>query len=151
MEGIVQCRTTKQKGGCPLWVKSGHVRCSSLCPLCPQQRLRKRTFANRRSPRPVGTIIKPCLLCPRKRTRAVQLAMSAKGHKRTLRQAQPRSALPPPKAPTAKIESLMFSTHWQCRYLNAAFVRIIGNVKAELNAHGKHHRVFAQHLAPYAL
>jgi len=73
MEGIVQCRTTKQKGGCPLWVKSGHVRCSSLCPLCPQQRLRKRTFANRRSPRPVGTIIKPCLLCPRKRTRAVQL------------------------------------------------------------------------------
>src|SRR6476659_9950521 len=90
-------------------------------------------------------------LYPRKRSCAVQLAMSAKGHKRTLRQAQPRSALPPPKAPTAKIESLMFSTHWQCRYLNAAFVRIIGNVKAELNAHGKHHRVFAQHLAPYAL
>jgi len=36
MEGIVQCRTTKQKGGCPLWVISGHMQCKRARPLCPQ-------------------------------------------------------------------------------------------------------------------
>ena len=90
-----------------------------------------------------------CLLHPRKRTCAAQTVMSALGQKRTLRQAQPISGLSP-NAHTARIELLMVSTHWQSHYLNAAFVRIIGNVKAELSAHGEHHLVFAQHLAPYA-
>jgi hypothetical protein len=53
--------------------------------------------------------------------------------------------------PQPKSKSLIFGTHWQYRYLDAAIVRIIGDVKAELSAHGEHHRVFAQHLAPYAL
>src|SRR5262249_2747951 len=35
------------RGECPLWVKSRHVRCEKACPLCPQQRPRKRTSANR--------------------------------------------------------------------------------------------------------
>jgi len=30
---------------CPLWVRSGHVRCKKRCPLCPRQRPRKRTPA----------------------------------------------------------------------------------------------------------
>ncbi|MET0706901.1 MAG: hypothetical protein ABWY82_08670 [Tardiphaga sp.] len=45
----------------------------------------------------------------------------------------------------------MFGTHRQRHYLDAAIVRIIGDVKAELSAHGEHHRVFAQHLTPYPI
>lgn len=45
----------------------------------------------------------------------------------------------------------MFGTHWQRHQLDAAIVRIVGDVKAKLIAHGEHHRVFAQHLALYAL
>jgi hypothetical protein len=33
-------------------------------------------------------------------------------------------------------------THWQCHRLYAGIVRIVGNVKAELGAHGKHGGIF---------
>jgi hypothetical protein len=37
--------------------------------------------------------------------------------------------------------------HWQYHRLEARIVRIDGNVKAELGAHGKHGGILRQHLA----
>ena len=41
--------------------------------------------------------------------------------------------------------------HWQCHRLDARIVRIDGNVKAELGAHGKHGGILRQHLASHGL
>jgi hypothetical protein len=51
----------------PLWVKSGHVRRKTYVRFTPDSAAK----ANFRK--------EPCLLCPRKRTCAVQLGMSALG------------------------------------------------------------------------
>lgn len=44
------------------------------------------------------------------------------------------------------LQSEVHSTHWQCHRLDAGFVLIVGNVKAEFGAHRKHGGILRQQL-----
>ena len=52
---------------------------------------------------------------------------------------------------SAKISIKMCGTHRQCHRLYAGIVRIVGYVKAESGAHGKHGGILRQHLASHGL
>ena len=52
---------------------------------------------------------------------------------------------------SAKVSIMMCDTHQQCHRLYAGIGRIVGYVKAEFGAHGKHRDILRQHLALHGL